>query len=143
MPKSLRIQVELQNGKVTFTDENGKDATEKHSRGKDKDYFKWCTNSGRLDFEFPNGHPFYSPPDSVLGPGCGKSVQVADPTQHDYKYNITLTDGGGQTHPVDPKVIIDGGLFNIMTILILAIFAFGAGLWFVRRRFFRQARLSS
>jgi len=128
--------VDLNNGRVTFIDEKGQDATCKYSHGPDKDWFTWCTDSGRLTLEWPNGHPFSpNPPTSVLGPGCKHpSVRVANTTPTSYKYNVTLTDVNGVDHEVDPKVIIDPGVFSGKFVAALALIAgFGIGFLFARR----------
>ena len=73
------------------------------------DYLRWYTAYGRLDFEFPNGHPFSPDPQPITSPGFGNTVRVvfADPIQT--KYNVVLTDSASTEHRVDPKVIIDNG----------------------------------
>ncbi len=106
--RHLEIHVGLRNGNLTFTDEHGNDADEKHVH--QCDFLRWCTTGAHLTFDFPNGHPFSPDPTAVNGPGCGDVVRVRYAVPPVTKYSVTLTDAHGTRHTVDPKVIIDSGM---------------------------------
>lgn len=112
MSKPILVQIHIEwNGKTfTYTDQDGKPAQVEEVKLSDHDGFQWCSNSGGLEIHFnKNGTPFWSDPQRTVNIGC-TGIPLTPKAAGQYDYALTLTDGAGQTHPVDPRIIIDPGV---------------------------------
>lgn len=137
MGKLRQIHIELVNGTLTYTDEQGKLAKDKHAYILDHDGFQWCSNSGGLEVHFnKDGSPFANDPTRTVNIGCSKPPLVPNKVGA-FDYKVTLTDGAGTPHGDDPRVTIDPGTaltFNALLTLVLLVLLGGTVVLFGLRK---------
>lgn len=109
--RQCRIHVKVaKDRQIQLSDDQGLPADPEYSDRSEGDTFQWMSDSGSIQIDFPNGHPFnQNPPYAAPKGHWTPKVQVAPNAQPQaYKYNVTVVHDE-HTYVQDPQVIIDDG----------------------------------